>query len=299
LKNLLKPCLQSSGYIHDSSIKPIDLCDINISPLEALQRVNGLRFILNIPLADIRSGMEFAFTVDQDSSYHPFVLTAKWLTKGIDTKPELSPLAKYYEVIQPKKAGDLLRTNIQSKVHNLPVIQSRLPWDNILPGIKAEKELIKMREIEASRLGYNLKNYSYGKFFGPVLYDVIDMEVRRLQIILKSLKKNGYVKNDPVTGFLLVSNNDARILIQGGQHRVACCSVLNINSIPILIKETIIRSQASSWPGVISNWFSIEEALLIFDSVFSGEIPPYVKERWPSVYNEINSKLSIKNTFPT
>jgi hypothetical protein len=118
--------------------------------------------------------------------------------------------------------------------------------------------------------------------YGPVSPKKVSLEAKRLRKILESINRNGYVPelfNGYPRGSLLINDINStvtqRLLIAGGQHRVATLKYLGYSEIFITFDfgspRAIRLSEIEIWPGVASGIFSKELAFNIFNSYFRDE----------------------------
>ena len=107
----------------------------------------------------------------------------------------------------------------------------------------------------------------------------------RLYELLASVKNKGYNMNikpyDGVKGYVLTRENDHRILIFSGQHRVAVMAALNSESIPVRFVNKLIIDQAGvdQWPLVRQGLWNKEDALLYFNHLFEFDSGAWAKEQ--------------------
>ena len=107
----------------------------------------------------------------------------------------------------------------------------------------------------------------------------------RLSDLLSQIKEKGYDMSsnpdDPVMGYVLTRENDHRILIFSGQHRVAVMSALNSESIPVRFVNKLIIDQAGvdQWPLIRKGLWNKEDALLYFNHLFEFDSGAWAKEQ--------------------
>ena len=103
----------------------------------------------------------------------------------------------------------------------------------------------------------------------------------RLHQLRKSFLEKGYQfthnSNDPVKGFVLSRQEEYRILIFSGQHRVATLSGLNYKTVPVKFvnKYIISAEQVSEWPLVKNGLWSKTDALAYFNHMFDFDSPSW------------------------
>jgi len=117
--------------------------------------------------------------------------------------------------------------------------------------------------------------------FGPVSERKLNLEKKRLDFCLQSIKKNGYLITSELPreyngfprGYFLISNSGEWVFrIVGAKHRAAALIWLGWKNIPVCCEpnfpKCIYESEISNWPGVLSGEFTLKDAKLIFDSYF-------------------------------
>ena len=168
-----------------------------------------------------------------------------------------SELKKFYDNHQPKS---IFEQHFIPKEGN--VNQRQLPW----------VQLIKDQQIGEHGLNYKEGHQAWG----PVTSKKLNLEVRRLNKCLNSIKKQGYLIQEgfPRGYFLVKSNEDWVFHIVGGKHRVATLIHLGWNIIPVSIEINwpllIHQNNLDEWPGVVNGTYSKSEALEIFNAYFNN-----------------------------
>ena len=116
--------------------------------------------------------------------------------------------------------------------------------------------------------------------YGPVSSAKIELEAKRLDYCLNSIKKHGYITNNiagtdggfPRGVFLVSSSGNWSFCIIGSKHRVSALAYLGWKNIPVCCQPNfprcIFESDISNWPRVKSGEFKVDEAKLIFNSYF-------------------------------
>ena len=110
--------------------------------------------------------------------------------------------------------------------------------------------------------------------YGPVSTEKINLEANRLDAVLDSIKRNGFLSRYGfVRGYLLENcSAEKKFVVTGGQHRMAALAFLGEENVPVMFERqwprVIKRSEVHKWPHVIAGNISHEDALRIFDSYF-------------------------------
>ena len=101
------------------------------------------------------------------------------------------------------------------------------------------------------------------------------IEFERYKQVLNSINKFGYkpdFQNNPhISGQFLKDKNNWLLFVSDGVHRATILTALGKINLPVAIKvipKIINRDYVNSWPGVTRNYYTAEEALIIFDSFF-------------------------------
>lgn len=212
----------------------------------------------------------------------PLVLAVRELAR-VNFEHANTILSTYYDIVQPKTAAE--RVGICIEQHPLTQfgpLGAPMPWES-LPPVKMEKarKINLMRENERDGLG----SICDATLFGPVRYEKVVSELRRLHALMSAIQQNGYQRHDGPDGdpggFLLYDDRLEKRewcfrLDKVGNHRAAVLAGTNNEVIPVRIEiqNVIRRSEVAKWPQVTSQLYSIEEALSVFDRIISASPPP-------------------------
>ena len=220
----------------------------------------------------------------------PFVKLIQEINIKNVYKYEGSNLEIYYKKNVPIKIYDLypLTKNVKnSKIFSLNAryISHILPWDENFYK-KTIKEIVdevdQQKNILRKCKEYNIKfdkNIFYGnQNFGPVHKEMGKIEFERYKHVLNSINNLGYkpdYKNNPhISGQFLKKENNWLLFISDGVHRAAVLTALENIKIPIAIKvlpKVINRESVKTWAGVARGYYTVDEALVIFDSIFESK----------------------------
>lgn len=188
-------------------------------------------------------------------------------------------LLNYYLENQPKNMAEALEIHREplTTLHSMSTV---LPWSfksatekfaRVAHDIGAQKPISK----EAVNLGLNPDQDFGWQFFGPVSNGLLDAELDRLIAVFESIRSSGYKPNKfgHIHGYALISESDWRIVNLGGKHRYASLLALGYREIEIELRSkaaphVIKRSEAERWHQVENGFFTMDEALKIFDSHF-------------------------------
>lgn len=275
-----------SNKFSNNKIGFADLRGLSDNPLELIKRISGIPFIINVPIHKLRAPATHAFIPQQDS-IHPFILTAREILKG-KTEYEGSVLQKFYQLYQPKTAAENLGVEFVGEPYlDCHPLDFSFPWKEI-PDLKNRIKKYQMLTKEYKEIGVNIKDNTGWKFFGPEYRDVGKTEFFRIEECLKSIKSNGYIRNNDkdgdIDGELLIDNDEWVLRIRTGQHRVCALAALGYEAVTIRIsekkKDHIYRNEVEKWPPVKEKYIKVETAIKIFDRIFMGVQPGELSKVW-------------------
>ena len=176
--------------------------------------------------------------------------------KEYDNNPNIdykdTSLYDFLKYFKPEDLSDFI--NFKSK-NKSPIFI--FPWGSVNKKFESnEKDLLKSR------------------FCGPSSDEFIKKEFDDIIYLYKKLKHEGYkpqiYPNSFIIGTWLISESKASVfIVLGGNHRMAILSHIGLNKIKVRTHKMLIRkvylSQLQSWPFIVNNKFSIENAKNIFD----------------------------------
>ena len=178
-----------------------------------------------------------------------------------------SSLTQFYEMHQPNNILEAHFLYNDFDIKSPPPPRGLLPWQIRATTFKGENGLTAIHGHQA---------------FGPVSNKKISMEAKRLDNLLKSINRFGYVPelfDGYPRGYLLIddinSSSRQHFVISGGQHRVAVLSYLGFTEILLQFEPTYPReikaSDIENWPSVKTGAYSKILAYKIFYSYFRDE----------------------------
>lgn len=246
----------------------IDMRGIDISPLA----YNYFRQPLLLDF-DISDGRMSVFSLCE--SNNPFIKSLIRYAKTNDTNDFSLSLNRYYDSFKPKNIYELygLDCSKDSKYIDYEPWKIPMPWENI--SIKEKTQLMRSTiDIENRRHADDISIGFGFPWYGPVKKEKLDIEAKRYIPVYRSIKQNGYKRNNKDYGdisvFILVNNEgEVRWWCIGGVHRLVCLVALGWKKIPARISGIIYRREVKAWPNVYNGTFSENIALGIFDSIFS------------------------------
>lgn len=244
----------------------LDLRGVADHPEVAWRRAQGRPFLLEIPAAKIRA-VGFAGA----DPWNPFVLTLREYAAGRCTCFKGSWLEDFYLVWQPfASGGEALRQK---------------PWKEGSRDARNTPEGRRWRGgfIEAAReLGVDPDEVQGHIKGGPVTEAFGEITFRRMARLHDSIRETGYRPEESDGGHLrgecFVRDNDFRVTVGSGKHRVCALLALGCETIPVLFgppKLPVVtrREEVDRWPHVQSGDYTRDEALRSFDALFQQEHP--------------------------
>lgn len=264
-------------------IGPKDCRKMQIDPLRAVCRYGVRGVVVEMPLRQCRTFGAIGF-VPTPQSDHPYFLTARAYLEGRLGGYAGSPLETYYDRVQPRTAADLLGLPGVAKLEGIEALSADLPW-LASPGEQVKEKRALMMAADSEDFGPPLTLDDGWNNIGPVSKAKADLEIRRIFAVVDSLARNGYTVDAPsnhVLGFLLRNEDDHAAVIWGGEHRIPALAALGYESVPLLFFPHRIadRRAVDTWPAVREGALSREQALQVFDRIFSGQLPAYVQAAW-------------------
>jgi hypothetical protein len=191
--------------------------------------------------------MQGAFRFDER---HPFVRAINDGRAG---------LAAFYADFQPQNIAQMYR------LPRAGVGAELAPWE--LPWL--------LRSRRPSRGEKGLGREHGTSYYGPCTDAKIDLEARRLEGIVESIRTRGYLQPPPrahIAGHFMQSGDQVRFFVRGGKHRAAALTALGFRHVPVRMRDSwprvISRDQANHWPLVSGGEMSASLAFDIFDRYF-------------------------------
>ncbi|ANB02214.1 hypothetical protein ECTOBSL9_1552 [Ectothiorhodospira sp. BSL-9] len=293
-----------AGYRRDAEGPPCDLRGLIDDPFEALRRANGHTALVEIPLAKCRTLHALAFPAAQESD-NPYILTARWIraTPSAQALADRSPLAAYFEAVQPTSAADLFGV-ASEPLSRLEPMGAEFPWQG------RGGRMVKLRRLNTAKMhalakGFALDGLHGWHHYGPVAEEKFTLEFTRTATLVDSIEDRGYqvtvaahpsrLGETPIRGAVLVNEQGGwRYAVDDGQHRVSVLAALGFTSFSGVVRPQAVyhRSSVEQWPGVIAGDLDAEAARQLFDRVFAGQQPGFVKSTWGPVAERFRQALS-------
>ncbi len=245
-----------------------DMRGITNNPIEASYRAGLREFIIEIPLSACRRG-SLAFPLIQGAG-DPFIETLLAYMRGTCKSYDDSPLQIFFEHWKPANAAEALCLNpeeVCDELCNLPPIVL-FPWWNQTP-----KEIMHAQKIycasECRQFGIpecDINSDSFRRLHYKRLIDIYN----KIKIHgFKGINQNGH----DITGEMLIHGENIRFVLRGGQHRTSVLAAIGYHNIPLRVRLIVRREDYRFWPYVRDGLFTTDQALFVFDRVFSGKQP--------------------------
>ncbi len=280
LNRILKaPCdaaLKILGYriisLKEGGLKPIE----NVSDARSIfYHVNTQPARARIQIERCRGNPWFRFGPDSE---HPFVLAAKegLVSKTYETGIR-GVLKEFYDTVVCRSAADVVGMHDEGTLTLglYPPYGILLPWErgDIKERTDAQAKVIRAHN---KKLKQSVGVEDGWAWSGPVTERKLDIETSRLANLLRSIHRVGYkahpgADGDPVGLVMSRSDGEWCWWALWGQHRLAVASALGMESITVRITGRVCREDFDIWPQVKNDLYSRNDALMLFDQLFSGE----------------------------
>lgn len=250
---------------------PLDLREQTDDPIEGFYLAMGNPFLLSVPLKDCRILHATALRCGK-ADYNPLVETCLEFAKNPSLGPENSALKRFYEAWQPANAAEMLGFSGHPRLITQPPYLYIYPWQNFSLLDKQERVEEWIRS-DSDQYGMKLSLRDGWKEYGPLSENALELELNRLRSVYASVRSKGFIPGENssyICAVGLADKTDIRFSISPGHHRIAALSANGFEVAPILITQRIVRDEVESWPHVRSAFYSIKDALHIFDRLFEG-----------------------------
>jgi hypothetical protein len=258
--------------------KPIALPSFDGDP-SSLRYLNRDRtYLITGKVKDGRGLLIFPLDANGD---HPFVKSVKKAMEAAGEVEEKNTikamLLDFSSRYQPGCATGVLGLSAR----DVPKLGEQPPWAVIKPweNLTLEQRIRKIHKTEMidNRQALNVElSLEHGcNFCGPVSDKKLEVEVERLHGVMRSIRKNGFVRHDYDDGdvradILVDDDGHWRWLVKTGHHRAAALSAFGFLTLPIRADTIVCREEVELWPQVISGTYSRQVALQVFDNIFHG-----------------------------
>lgn len=287
--SFIKRLFDKFGFVIEKKTNNTELEESINYPQDILYRSEFKRKI--ILDADMENGWGMERFLLNENTIHPFVVALKAYAKSGNQSDAITVLQKYYKTVQPDSLASWFSTTNSPNVNKAPAIAGLFPWDSI--SIEEKEAHVRECAIHDSLANSSDKvGLEHGwRNFGPISNELLQLEVSRLVNVFESIKSNGYVRNfdneGDIGAFVLINKDDWRWCVDwGGQHRIAALRALGYKQVKIKVWKIIYRDDYKIWPNVVNGFYSVTDAISIFDSYFSKDVVPSLKEWAEIVENE-------------
>lgn len=181
-----------------------------------------------------------------------------------------------YENFKYKSVSDINNFLNSSKIISYPSWLMVLPWDNSdINTLKKNYLLSFYKNRSANGMSFRDSKLKYieEKMFS---YETASSHVYQFKELINKIKSQGYIEDsdDYPTAVILVKGNKWRwIMSSSGNHRAHIKKELAFNSINCKILGIVNFSKLRKQKNVSNKIFNEEEAAILFENVFEGEIP--------------------------
>lgn len=253
----------------------VDLTEMDIEPVEALQRTDDGRPLLRVPLDRLR---HYAHSVPiDDLTLNPFARAAAEHSTSLDGDAARRILEGFYASWQPFSLAEVYGLSVTSGSGlNSPPSPDCLPWTEgaNLADITAGRRAHRLRM--ARTLGTEDHRIHGYRSFGPVSAEAAELFVSDYTELTDSIADRGYVPSlaEPPKIHVLVHGDNWVGRLLGGNHRLAVLAALGHREVVVEVDRRVVsRDDVGAWPGVRSGLYTPGEALDVFDRFVLGDRP--------------------------
>jgi len=276
--------LIASGVLAGHKYFPVDLRGLVHDPADGFRSGSRLPFLVEVPLDHCRILRGLAFPGATEAG-NPFVeaLLAYGESNRIEAAGEL--LRRFYSRVQPRDAGSLLGVEPPHRsLLTRPAFCYVYPWDPLPSGsVEHSRRRAVIREDAGHGSGAGFQGWHH---FGPVTEAKLELETRRLVAVYDNIRANGFRRADGKDGdieaLVLAAQDESRLLIKRGHHRIAALVALGYRHVPVrcgCYRHSLIRrEQVDEWAAVGDGGYTTREALQVFDRIHAGRQPAVARD---------------------
>jgi hypothetical protein len=267
----------------------LDLSEVTDDPMEALHLgfESGSVPVLEVPVSALRAE-RLGVRLD-DPGANPFTRAVAGYLSGACPVYEGSAMQRFYQSWQPGTLEDFLGvgTGLGSNLRQTLLVDV-LPWerpvgqDELAARRQAEERTWLLKFGPAPGAGHG------SSYFGPTSDALGAYRFGKHTKVAASIAQDATAKGtaskdwwDPSRGGyievqLLVGDDRWAGIIREGKHRSTALAALEIPSLIVSVPRSypvIRREEAGSWPGVRQGFYTLDEALRVFDRFLAGEPP--------------------------
>lgn len=256
---------------------PLDFRGRRLAPSEAIYGAAGRPLVLDVPVERLRSPLGFRLSRAAGSAN---VEVAYRIAEGRPAAEIRLPLEEFFGRWRPPSRAEfhgIPAEQASAALRSLPAWVPISPWSSRDP-VDAAAALAIIYRSENAEHGNPLGVRHGHPNGGPWSRERIDVEVRRMETLVGSLRRHGFQPDSTLVGRPFLGADGAWIvLVQHGQHRAASAEAMGITHLPMLIDPgmpPVRRDEVCMWPLVRSGLFTPGQAMGVFDRMMAGEPPP-------------------------
>ena len=181
-----------------------------------------------------------------------------------------------YQDFKNKSVYDINNFLTSSKIISYPSWLMTLPWDKVDINTMKKNYLNSFyKNRSANGMSFTDKKLELieERIFS---YDTATSHVYQFKKLINKIKGQGYIENsyDYPRAVILVKDNKWRwIMSSSGNHRAHIKKELNFNFINCKVVGIVNFSKLNRLKNVVNEIFNEEEATILFENVFEGEVP--------------------------
>lgn len=273
-----------------SKTSPVDLTRyLDLHPTEATYMAGNKSALVRVSVSRCIH-MAYLASPCTENTTSPFIKTLIDYQSGKIKNYHGSWLEVFYQSFCPNSAAEWMGLDLPNE-HILSRQEAfGAPWFWVNTDMKTQLK-IRQNNTNLENITHSDINIDYthgNNMIGPVSKSKGNIEFQRLLKVYESIQKKGfnYNKNgfDNVSGVWLQSDNDWRLFIASGQHRIASAVVLGLPEIIVQIDPwgtggVIKRCDTNHWTLVRNGILNKKESLFIFDRIFEKK-PPLEAKEW-------------------
>ena len=181
----------------------------------------------------------------------------------------------FFEILKKESklsAAHIVGLKTNKKLKKYPAWSYVLPWEDIDIDLKYKnyENVQKTKRLEKAQ-EYNFKNQTKNKNY---IYSIemAESQVNQSIKLLDSILRYGYKPKLILPSFhILIKDEDWRWYMSQGNHRAYILYLLQYKFLNGTIDSVINKNKSHLWPNVKNGLFNIEEAEIVFDSLFEAK----------------------------
>ena len=209
----------------------------------------------------------------------PFCVAAK---EGLSNPSSVeaavqASLSRSYAAFQPQHISDWFGLQSTSMHHfEHPAWCGILPWRaRTLESYRDAIASGTYRDNQEANLDMDIHQGGWAHA-GPVTDEKCAAEAHRLAVLIESIGNHGYLRHhgddgDIVATALINERGAWTWVVSNGYHRAAVLAAMGHDLVPVRINQVVRRDEVNHWPQVLVGFYTRDEALHIFDTLFHSE----------------------------